>query len=414
MTPARVIGAGLSGLTAAWRLVEAGFLVEVIEAADRPGGLIDTMETRHGRVERAANAFVWNESVAALFQSLDIAPEFASTEARRRYIFRDGRPRRWPLGPGETVALALNATRALVTGRRSPVSRESVVEWSDRVWGPAATRWLISPALQGLYAVPADQLAAGAVVSSGGSIIRRSRGTTIAGPTGGMSALMNRLVERLRQHGATMAFGEHVESLDPSIPTVVATSSRAAASLVAPHAPGLAASLASLPMTTLGLATAFFPPDDRDLHGFGVLFPRGCGVEALGVRFDSDIFPADQPQKWRTETWITRLDPATADSLDSERLWQSVWTDRKTFTGRRDEPVAVVTSCQPEALPQYGSGVLEIRQRLGELPPWLALAGNYMGRLGASKLVDVAGEAATRVARLTHAKNRRSAVNDVS
>jgi oxygen-dependent protoporphyrinogen oxidase len=223
-----------------------------------------------------------------------------------------------------------------------------------------------------------------------------------------MSALMNRLVERLAQRDVLITFGERVEALDPAVPTVVATSARAASALVAPHAPRLGASLASLPMTTLALSTAFFRPDDRDLHGFGVLFPRGCGVEALGVRFDSDIFPEDQ-RKWRVETWITRLDSPTGNACDSSTLWPSAAADRRVVTGRTDEPVAVVTSCGWQALPLYGSGVLEIQRQLTDLPPWLALAGNYMGRLGASKLLDVAGEAAARAGRLSHASNRRSA-----
>ena len=409
MTSARVIGAGLSGLTAAWRLTQAGFRVHVIEAADRPGGLIESVGTPHGRVERAANAFVWNESVASLFQSLDIAPQFAATEARRRYIFRDGRARRWPLGTGETVALAVRAARASATGRAAPAGRESVVAWSNRVWGSAATRWLISPALQGLYAAPADQLAAGAVVAGGASIVRRSRRTRIVAPAGGMSALMGRFIDRLKQDGATITLGERVTSLDPAVPTVVATSARAAGALITPHAPRLGASLAALPMTTLGLATAFFPANDGDLHGFGVLFPRGCGVEALGVRFDSDIFPVDRPVGWRTETWITRVDELRGESVEDDALRRSLAADRKTLTGRSEEPAAVVTSCREQALPLYGSAVLDIQLQLGELPPWLALAGNYMGRLGASKLLDVAGEAATRVVRFSQAKSRRSA-----
>ena len=82
MMLARVVGAGLSGLTAAWRLTEAGFTVEVIEAAERPGGLIETIGTPHGRVEGGANAFVWSQSVATLFASLDITPQFASALPR--------------------------------------------------------------------------------------------------------------------------------------------------------------------------------------------------------------------------------------------------------------------------------------------------------------------------------------------
>jgi protoporphyrinogen oxidase len=76
MNPARVVGAGLSGLAAAWWLSDAGFDVEVIEAGAEPGGLIGTIHTPFGPVERAAHAFVWTETTAAWFARLDIAPAF--------------------------------------------------------------------------------------------------------------------------------------------------------------------------------------------------------------------------------------------------------------------------------------------------------------------------------------------------
>ncbi len=409
MRCARVVGAGLSGLTAAWRLAEARFSVEVVEAAQRPGGLIETIARPHGHVERGANALVWTPSVATLFQSLGIAPEFAAPDAGRRYIFRDGVARRWPLDVTETAALAWHAARVAATRRSAPAGRETVLEWGDRVWGRAATRWLISPALQGLYAAPANELAAGAIVGGGCSLLRRGRGAKIARPAGGMTALMDRLVEGLRQQGATFKFGAPLDRLDPSVPTVVATGATAAAPLIEPHAPRLAAALASLPMTTLALSTSFFRADDRDLHGFGVLFPRDCGVEALGVRFDSDVFPGDQKRGLRVETWITRIDGSRSDPVDSSHVSRAAAIDRLALTGRIDEPLDVVTTNAPQALPLYGSGVLDVQEHLGDLPPWLALAGNYMGRLGASKLVDVAGEAVTRVVRLNHAQNRRRA-----
>jgi len=57
---AHVVGAGLSGLAAAWCLAEAGFDVTVQDLADGPGGLIGTLRAPEGLVERAANAFVWS------------------------------------------------------------------------------------------------------------------------------------------------------------------------------------------------------------------------------------------------------------------------------------------------------------------------------------------------------------------
>ncbi|MCX7599608.1 MAG: FAD-dependent oxidoreductase, partial [Armatimonadetes bacterium] len=49
---ALVIGAGISGLTAAYRLARAGWHVEVIEERDEIGGLARSMSLGSGRIER--------------------------------------------------------------------------------------------------------------------------------------------------------------------------------------------------------------------------------------------------------------------------------------------------------------------------------------------------------------------------
>src|SRR5690349_14911416 len=97
MSEAHVIGAGLSGLASAWHLVQRGSRVTVFDRAARPGGLIQTAATPHGIVESAANAFVRDEAVDAWFARLELQPLAPRRDSRRRYIFRDGRPRRWPL-----------------------------------------------------------------------------------------------------------------------------------------------------------------------------------------------------------------------------------------------------------------------------------------------------------------------------
>ena len=196
MRLARVVGAGLSGLTAAWRLTEAGFTVEIIEAAERPGGLIETIGTPHGRVEGGANAFVWSQSVASLFPRSASRLNSRPRSQRRRYIFRDGRPRRWPLGFGETLTMALRGRRrrdrTIGAGRarkRPRVGRPGLGTSGDALADlPSAARHLCGAPRSSLPRPRSSEAMAA-------SLLSRGRGSTIAAPSGGMSELMNRLVD---------------------------------------------------------------------------------------------------------------------------------------------------------------------------------------------------------------------------
>jgi hypothetical protein len=47
----------------------------------------------------------------------------------------------------------------------------------------------------------------------------------------------------------------------------------------------------------------------------------------------------------------------------------------------------------------YDAAVLGAQAALPELPPYLAIAGNYLGRLGVSGLLEGASEAASRLCR---------------
>jgi oxygen-dependent protoporphyrinogen oxidase len=400
MTSARVIGAGLSGLATAWCLADRGVHVEIVEAAAAPGGLLRSRRTPHGLVESAANAFTWNDDVEAWFKRLDIAPQFPEVTSRRRFIFRDGHPRRWPLSVSETGALGASIAWSALQRRMRPVGDESVADWGERVLGRAATAWLLEPALQGIYGATSDRLAARAVFGS------RRRGRSLAAPADGMGAFVDRLAERLDRRGVVFSFNARTTSLDPSIRTVVCTDARTSGDLVAPYAPALSAAIRAIPMNALVSATAFFPPHPADTHGFGVLFPRQGGIVALGVLLNADIFSGRSTM--RSETWIYGW--AAGRPLPSERdLAAMLVQDRSVLTGRREPAVALFIGGRDAMspgddpvhaswLPVYDASVLLVNERLADLPPWLGLAGNYTGRLGVAKLLDVASEAAERLA----------------
>lgn len=399
----RVIGAGLSGLAAAWCLTEAGAEVEVVEAAAGPGGLIETVRTTEGLVERAANGFVWNETTERWFRDLEIAPSPSNDASRRRFIFRDGRPRRWPLTVGETAGLAARAGWAWLRRDLKPHDAETIAAWSTRIGGAPTTQWLAAPALQGIYAAPADRLSAKAVFGGRGggrgTRRRRSRSPAIVAPAGGMGEFIERLFERLRARGVDFSFGCSSGALDPAVPTIVATSAPAAAALVAPHAPRLAEAIGLIPMTSIVSTTAFFAPTSSDLRGFGVLFPRETGVRALGVLFNTEIF--QDRGTGRSETWIYGSLAGALPLPSPGEVVDWIREDRRRLTGRTDRPVAFgpARAGATPSLPVYDQTVLTVQERLADLPPWLALAGNYLGRLGVARLLDLSREAAERVAR---------------
>ncbi len=389
--PARVIGAGLSGLAAAWHLAERGFDVSVVEQASRPGGLIGTVETPHGPVETAANAFVWDATVAEWFQRLDLHPIFPLAASRRRYILRNGVPRRWPLSIGESLTLAGRLSVATLTRSRAASNGESMAAWGTRVIGTAATRWLLGPALQGIYAAAPDRLSARVVLAA-----RRRGPRKMATPAGGMGQFTTRLYERLRDRRVRFEFERHVDRIDIEAPTIVATNAPNAARLIAPHTAPLSRAIAAVKMSPLITVTMFFEPHPDDLHGFGLLFPSRSGVHALGVLFNADIF--DQRGSVRSETWIVGDREAAMTTWDDDRVFESLAADRQFVTGRNDVALSRHITRWPQAIPVYDTQILDVAELQSTLPAWLGVTGNYLGRIGVAALLDQARIAAERIA----------------
>lgn len=391
MREARVIGAGLSGLATAWCLSEAGFGVTVTDRADRAGGLIGSRHTPHGLIEQGANAFVWTESVARWFERLELTPMFAGKRSRRRYIFRDGRPRRWPLGPLETASAVGRLGVAWATGRRWPRPNDTVADYIGRLAGRPATDWLVDPLLRGIYAGPADRLSATVVWKA-----RRRGPRRLAAPRAGMGEFIDRLHEALVARGVAFRWNEAVDDVDLAIPTAICTNAPSAARLVARSAPELSMALMSVSMAPIVSATAFFTPRREDVEGFGVLFPRQTGVRALGVLMNASIF--ENRSTMRSETWIFGSDSAAALNTD-EAVRSAIMRDRGVLSGSDQTPTALYVTRGAPALPIYDEAILEVQRQLGTLPGTIALVGNYLGRIGVASLLEGAELAALRLRR---------------
>ncbi len=391
-----VIGAGFSGLSAAYELNRAGYSVEVIERAAEPGGLIATLRTDWGLVETAASGALSTVRLEALAQDIGVQLLCPARTARKRYIYR-GAPSRFPLRAGEVPRFAAFVARlALNRAAVAPRPQESVRAWATRVMGAGAAHYLVEGALQGIYSGNPERLSASLIL---GRFFRktprepRPRQRGIVAPAGGMGELVTALHRKLQERGVAFRT-QSAFAFDgpPRHPHVIATGAASARALLDDVAPGLARAMRSFELSTMLTITAFFT--GHCIHGFGCLFPPSERRRALGVLVNTDIFP-NRSKDYVSETWI--LGGATGASavraadlmqLDDARLIDIVVEERRSAFGKDERPAGYRVTRWPEAIPHYSVDLELALPVLERGADNLFLHGNYMGHIGLAKILD--------------------------
>jgi oxygen-dependent protoporphyrinogen oxidase len=386
----KVVGAGFSGLVTAYYLVKAGFTVQVVERKPLPGGLIQTIQTKNGPVETAANGIRNSVRLEALCADIGVPLITTQREARARFIFR-GTPKRFPLSGSEVLKLGFRFAASASSLRPQPF--ETIVDWGRRVIGEAATDFFLAPALSGIYAGDPERLSASLVFGRTGLLphlqttrpLRPKRHGTVA-PPAGMQQLVDGLYKYLKDAGVEFVFGSNFK-VAAGESVVVCTSARGAADCLADAAPALSESLRQIEMMPVVTATCQYEPRAAKLKGFGCLFPRSEGFRARGVLFNEYIFDGRGPA--HSETWIFggAMDQDIGQLTDSE-LIELIAGERERLYGSVDEPIGIHLTSWPEALPHYSIDLERILTELPAPPPNMALVGNYLGRIGLAKLIE--------------------------
>lgn len=446
-----VLGAGISGLTAAHALASAGHQVVVLDRRPVAGGRIYT-ERRDGfLVEHGPNTMMAPAPGAeALVHTLGLtsARIGRGPEVKHRYLVRDGRAQALPMHPLGFFSSDFFSMRGRLRLLAEPfiaahAEDESVADFVRRRFGAELLDYVFNPLIGGLYAGDPEHLSVGALFPQlkrlereHGSVVGGVLAARWAGSRGqfdparrqlfsfreGLATLTERLVQSLP---GGVRFGVRVEAIEPRAgggfqlalrehehlssmrvgAVVCALPAYAAARLLAPLSQPAGAALASiahppLAMVALGLRRREV---GHALDGLGVLMPTLEKRGVLGTLFSSTLFAGRAPEDHVLLTaYVGGMRQPELARLPRDELVQLVLAEARDMLGARGVPVFTSVRYWPQALPQpdlgHASRLDSLRLAQDEFPG-LFVTGNYIAGVSTAACIEAAIGAASR----THA-----------
>jgi len=446
-----VIGAGISGLTAAYLLRAGGHDVVVFEQGDVPGGRMRSERIDGFLMEHGANSVVGPApAVENLIAGLDLGSEkvLRSAAARSRYLVRAGRAHALPVTPCRFFMsgfFSLAGRLRLLMEPWVPVHRddETIAAFTHRRLGQEMLDYVMDPLAAGLHAGDPRQLSISAVFPQL-KRLERCRGSIILGAIGsrwrrdgqfatcgpgkrilfsfrqGLGALPRSLADRL---AGRIFPGHRVESVRRGVggrfrmlvrgggaaqwvmadSVVVALPAYAAANVLHELDRCVAETLAEIshpPLAVVFLgyrASAIAHP----LDGLGVLMPAIEKRNVLGMLFSSTLFPGRAPAEHVALTaFVGGARQPRLATLEPDELTALVHREVRQLLGGSEAPVVARNRCWRHGLPQPG---VDHARRLCRIAAaesehaGLFLTGNYFSGVSTAACVEQASATAGRV-----------------
>ncbi|MGH0037967.1 MAG: protoporphyrinogen/coproporphyrinogen oxidase [Myxococcota bacterium] len=409
-----VVGGGLAGLTAAWRLQLAGHDVLVLEAEATAGGRMRA-EPQDGFVLDRGAQFISSayRNLHGMVEALGLASRVRPFQRARNAVLRDGElhpadsdsPLRILASPLLSLRARLRLSRLLLEGwrhraridpwhpeRAAPIDDEDMATWLSRIVGRESFEYLIAPAFSSTFDSEPEDLSA---VFAFQAIRLTSRDFRLQSLEGGVGTLTRTLAEGLDvrtgarvssvetgAEGARVRFrqasGEDVALADAAVVAVPGSRVAACCPNLTPAERGF---FDDVRYVRGIIAFLLFDEEPETLPYYGVAFPRPENIGLYGLAVDHWKDGAAPPGAGLVNCALTA--PA------AERLWTAPDEDviehvlselARTPVGRLGPRRTVVHRWDP-MLPQFRAGYT---RRLAaffgraERSPRLAFAGDYL------------------------------------
>lgn len=455
-----VIGGGISGLSAAYKLYSETkneeFPPEIMlfEGSPRMGGCISTYNLDDTLIELGPDSFITEKPAALeLCKKLGIEHRLIGTAAKNRQTFVAHNKQLYPLPEGfvmmaptqvmpmlSSPLFSWSAKMRMLSEPFVPAAPEdadeSLTQFVERRLGREVLDKVVQPLVGGIYTGDPNKLSVRAALPK---IVEmeRKHGSIIKGMASihknrkesgaryglfvtfdeGISVLVNALVNALpqgcvRTHSMVsrlrrtesqwqIEFSDGKQMMVDGV--VIATASFHASDIVSDLDLELAEALSTTTYASSAVLNLIYRRSDikHPLDGFGFVVPRTENRSILACSFNSIKWPDRAPKdKVLLRVFVGgALQPDIYD-LSDEQIECLMWEDLRTYLGITALPLLSVISRYPRAMPQYNVGhvanLKKIEERLTQ-HPGLALAGNAYHGVGIPDCVASGERAAARI-----------------
>jgi oxygen-dependent protoporphyrinogen oxidase len=383
-----IVGAGFSGLSVAYLLARHKmFDITVFEQNAQVGGMIQSSIKDGILVERAANSILCTDETISFLTEIGVPTVSPLPTAKKRFFFRDHLTR-WPLTALETIAFIPRVLFHLIT-RKSFLNftpSETVAEWSQRYFGKAFTKYVLSPGLQGIYATTADHLNAENIL---GQILKpkKEKYKGIVSGAQGMADIIQALEKKCLSLNVKISTNHVYDFSLPHDTVIIATSAKDAARTVMLQNKFLGAELEKIKMNHVMSVTCKVNKSERP-QGFGCLIAENTETKCLGVLFNSDIFAGRSQTDELSETYIfSNQEAENIHHLPPDELKAYIENTRETLFKTKTSIQKIHTSYWPNGLPIYDKTMADFQSKFVVPKNNIYLHGNYVAGIGLSKII---------------------------
>ena len=448
MTRVLVVGAGITGLSAAWEAMRAGARVTLVEASGQVGGKVRTERVDGFAIEHGPDSFVaYRPAALSLITDLGMTDEVVTVGGSRVVHLRaDGRLLPLPdamgmvlptrMGPFVTTPILTWRHKAragldLVLPRRLGASDTSAGAFLRARLGDGVVDRFAQPLIGGIYGAGIDELSLDAVLptlraseqehrslmvaslAQGRDARRRARASGAPTPGSpfrslrtGLGALPERLAADVRAGGADVRLATRVERLDTDSTGTAATFSdgsverfdavilavgaAAMADLVESRAPAAAVALRTIPHSTTTVVTLAYPHAAFDSVPTSQGWLEAGEAPISGVTISSNKWAGRAPEGVvLLRAFVPQRRGPLAMAPDDEIL-RVVTSHVAGVLGIGGQPVLTRVTRWTHAMPTYTVGHLDrvaaVESALADVPGWYP-AGSALHGVGVPECI---------------------------